>query len=115
MIGHYLLALTPDAEDDVLTGKLRPGSYGTETQRCLVGWAADYYLETDEGNGIHRGRRQFENTQWGPTSGNVEVQFDELCSRFGTERIGKAIRNRILTNQARRALTQEAVCSPSVS
>ena len=29
MGGHYLLTLCPAAEDAILTGNLRPGSYGS--------------------------------------------------------------------------------------
>jgi hypothetical protein len=99
MIGHYLLTLTPDAEDDVLTGILKPGSYGNETERCLVGWAAGYDVEHH-----HFTRRRLErNTHWGFTC--IEERFDGLCYRFGVERIANAIRSRILANQAHRALS----------
>jgi hypothetical protein len=98
MIGHYLLTLCPEAEHDVLTGKMRPGDYGCDTARCLVGWTADTTNET-EGLGS---RPQHAHTGWKYYS--VEDRYDTLCERFGTERINAAIRNRILSNQARRTL-----------
>jgi hypothetical protein len=105
MIGHYLLTLTADAEHDALTSVMRPGSYVTpDGGRCLVGvcagmsWRAPYH---------HASTREHFKYYGGCVLGHgfpVEYRYDDLCKRFGVERINAAIRNRILTNQARRAL-----------
>lgn len=114
MIGHYLLTLCQKAEAAILTGKMIPGGYGSKQIRCLVGWAADSY-RTRSGY-CHNGRPQHgAYTEWCDLDGwqvnCVEVRYDHLCARFGTDRINAVIRNRILANQARRALTgqREAV------
>lgn len=115
MIGHYLLALDEEAEHDVMTGKMNPGSYHFQDgSRCLVGWAADFRPGDDEdADNVFGRRRRFEkNTQYryGPsTCESIELRFDGLCDRFGVERIANAIRSRILTNQLRRQLQGQAV------
>lgn len=117
MIGHYLLTLTPEAENSILTGRLAPRSYGNDDGgRCLVGWAADC-TERDGDNGK---RPQFlENNEWprnavGAFGRSVEYDYDDLCDRFGEQRVNAAIRNRILANQARRALRQPVEAQAAV-
>lgn len=103
MIGHYLLSLCPDAESAILTGKMKPDDYGTPTVRCLVGWAADHY----HGHPASRPRFYESADLWTQTRqeyADVEIRYDRLCRRFGTDRTNGAIRNRILANQARRML-----------
>lgn len=104
MIGHYLLTLSPEAEEAILTGKLMPGAYGTETERCLVGWAAD--VRTDGYGDFTTPRRPQHWISWQPKTERVDVenQYDNLCERFTPERVNVAIRNRILANQTRRTL-----------
>lgn len=124
MIGHYLLTLCPEAEDAILTGRLEPGSYGIEDVRCLVGWACDA-TEKNTPNGDlldgDAGRPEHAHTQWRwrepdpyfpgnmrtRFGASIEERFDDLCERFGTERIGRLIRDRILANRARRTLVRE--------
>lgn len=103
MIGHYLLTLCPDAEEAILTGRLKPGAYGTETERCLVGWAADVITDID-GDHTEPGRHwNFLRTQY-RNEESIENRFDELCERVGTDRAASLIRERILANIARREL-----------
>ena len=118
MIGHYLLTLCPAAEHDVLTGKMRPGDFGTVKERCLVGWAADTTQFAFNREVFVSGRRwghrpQHLHTAWRPKYEDdgrviaIECQYDDLCARFGIERTNRAIRNRILNNQARRELRRQ--------
>ena len=104
MIGHYLLTLTSEQEDRVLCAQLHPGPYACG---CLVGTANDAWQDRDA-----RGAKGHINfTRWADRhdprrqaypqrSGH---QYDELCGRFGAERVNAAIRNRILTNRWWRA------------
>ena len=103
MIGHYLLSLCPEAEHDVLTGKMLPVNYARHDARCLVGWAADISNVSVAASRLRHYRSA--------TRGNVDFLYDELCARFGTERINAGIRNRILTNQARRTLKDVPVAA----
>jgi len=105
MIGHFLLTFTPDVEHDVLTRKMQPGAYEhPDGSACLVGVAAGIDPESDLYG--HR-RRYFLSGDWNDTS--IEYRYDCLCARFGTERVNRAIRNRVLANIARRTLIREAV------
>jgi len=112
MIGHYLLTLTPPAEHDVLTGKMMPGAYNDGNgERCLVGWAADASISWKNSPTYGRfRRRQHLNAHFSPRA-RVEETYDGLCARFGVDRVNGAIRNRILSNIARRELAgvREAV------
>lgn len=106
MINHYLLGLTVEEEDRVLTTTMRPGSYHDMGIHgpCLVG-VVRWPNPT-----IHR----FVNL-WPPLANDFttnflspERRYDELCKRFGTSRINTVIRNRVLANRVRRML-QDAV------
>jgi len=101
VIGHYLLTLTAEQEDRVLTRAVSPMlglRYGC---RCLVATVLDriptWYekdMETaapQRGYGTHR---------YAPA-----YRYEELADRFGVERVNAAIRNRILSNRARRELS----------
>lgn len=108
MIGHYLLTLTQEQEDRVLTQRL---------QSCAVS-ELDYQarggclLQTVDG--VHVGSEiKRENAHYCDRprtalpyylSHHVGLAYDGLISRFDTERVNAAIRNRILSNRARRAL-----------
>lgn len=99
MIGHYLLTLTPIQEDRVLTHSFGP-TINRECERCLVmtvlpGVALDW-VGTTMGTA-----RPIEPGRWMNGPG---YRYEYLCFRFGTRRVNAAIRNRILANQARRAL-----------
>lgn len=110
MIGHYLLTLRPEQEARVLT--IPFGGIDDPAPDCLVtaaeseisyvaaldhcGWAAQYdYAACQpaaDGYWYSPGHR-----------------YEDLCKRFGTTRINRAIRSRILTNQLWRVLSQVAV------
>ena len=94
MVNHFLLTLTEEQEDRVLTGRLSPGEWSRQDgSRCLMGavnpttnhlftcggWRGDYQL-------------------------CIPVRYDNLCRRFGSPRVNNAIRARILANRLRRAL-----------
>lgn len=116
MIGHFLGTLTKKQEDRVLTEKLAraPNYITADGCRCLLGVTANIGFD-----GFREGRDQdvMDRAKWpgfarpaflatwprGPAV--VGARFDQLVSRFGPERINAAIRNRILSNRARRVLT----------
>ena len=116
MIGHYLLTLTPEQEDRVLTTAMNPGGYfRTDKEEfvgggpCLIGTACG---EDYEQVVAYRRRSMTVRMALGkpgdwPTG--IEPRYDHLCDRFGVKRVNAAIRSRILANQARRALQREAV------
>lgn len=115
MIGHFLGTLDTAAEDRILMGRLCAGSlrdpgageYVHGNSRCLVGAAHDAYKEPGKLWASFRHESQYL-TGWG--SGDcIEMQFDMLIMRFGAPRVTAAIRNRILSNRARRALSLETV------
>jgi hypothetical protein len=102
MIGHYLLALTPAQEDRVLSMPLHRGPYlQADGCRCLRGAAEDFIGRDVQG----RFRDRFAGrTSWNLAHETVGIRYDMLHFRFG-ERLNIAIRNRILSNRARRTLT----------
>lgn len=103
MIGHYLLALTKEQEDRVLTTKLAyaPSFIRLDGCRCLVGTVKNAYFDDNKHvTWSEDGPR----ATWFPK--HVGKHFDEVCKRFGEERVNAAIRNRILANRARRLLQQ---------
>ena len=101
MIGHYLLTLTPEQEGLVLTQTMGPGgklyrrspSPGCLLQ-CATGMTEWWVGVGDTGHELDTPFQR------------IAYRYDRTCERFGTERVNRAIRNRILTNQARRALRQ---------
>ena len=96
MIGHYLGTLTQEQEDRVLTSRLAqaPCFVRADGCRCLVGVAEDMGWQA----------RGFPRSGIARDIGKVGIRFDCLCERFGEPRINSAIRNRILSNRANRAL-----------
>jgi hypothetical protein len=89
MIGHYLLTLDAEQEERVLTTRMVGEPGFSSADRCLV--MVSHGLARDEHGGPHY-------------AACVPTTYDNLCKRFGEERINAAIRNRILANQARRTL-----------
>lgn len=101
-LGRFVDILAPHQEDRVLTTQMRGGSYMTLATKgpCLVGvvcmyghiGSTDEYMQLAEkyGSLLH--------------AGLVEYVFDRAVIRFGDQRVGTAIRNRILRNRARREL-----------
>jgi hypothetical protein len=115
MIGHYLLTLTADQEDRILTQHMVPGRKASEPRsrakymmddggRCLLGTAHDAWWEVAQWG--FRSRMRFF-SQW--LGLGVGDRFDDLCHRFGTARINTLIRNRVLSNRARRTLQSPGV------
>ena len=108
MLGHYLLSLSPAAEDAVLTSPMAPGHYVSDFNptRCLVGTAAGARAKPNSLCGIlwDRPGERSRYAAYHPMEGCVEARYDNLCKRFGTERINTAIRGRVLMNRLRRAL-----------
>jgi hypothetical protein len=105
MIGHYLLTLNEKQEDRVLTRKMRARGSSLQSIACLVITAQ---FRTDELAGCEaRGKGLL--SRWPPQGGAVfppvARHYDVACDRFGTERVNSAIRNRILSNRARRVLS----------
>lgn len=106
MIGHYLLGLTTEEEDRVLTTTMRPGCYHVAgiLGPCLVGVVR--WPNTSEHRSINA---------WPPSHFPVAVArvrapercYDDLCDRFGVARINGLIRDRILANRLRRTLQPE--------
>jgi hypothetical protein len=111
-IGHFLLTITPAEEERVLTSHL-----GSVMQsRCLLQTMSGqhcalpgtrHFIEA-----VHAHGAQTRNyVLWGRNLNitrrhHVGYQYDMLVDRFGLARVARAIRNRILANQARRVLAQ---------
>src|SRR5262245_38143852 len=102
MIGHYLNNLTPEGEERVLSLPLQPG--GIE-RGCLI-------ARGDDIKSLGQPTRHYlfwppfyaGGSNWGNTP-YVGKRYDDLYRRF-KERLNVAIRNRILSNRARRALQE---------
>ncbi len=104
MLGHYLLTLSEEQEDRVLTTAMRPGDYWAP---CLVGIVLGAEASESGLRDICNRRWPLAMSDWVIKSvrgRSVENSFDTLCLRFGIHRITGAIRNRILSNRARRIL-----------
>lgn len=103
MIGHYLLTLTPEQEDRVLTTTFEPVWTDVRQELGLPSHAPGIdprcgcLTMTVEGtlrpNWDTYGQR-----------GHPGFVYEDTCLRFGFERINAAIRNRILSNRANRVL-----------
>lgn len=94
MVGHYLLTLTPEQEDRVLTSRLVGGAFFARGGRCLIATVRDFRYNADVRQGAIPLRESIPG-----------IRFDMACRRFGEPRVNAAIRNRILANRARRVLT----------
>ena len=100
MIGRYLSKLTWIEEDRVLTRKMEPFHLAHEDSACLIGAV----------HGITERHLKCEFVPPALAAAEADVEqwlgmrYNWLCERFGTERVNAAIRNRILSNQARRTL-----------
>jgi hypothetical protein len=113
MIGHYLLTLTPEQEGRVLGERMaRADSFLRDDGcRCLLGVTDNVTKDVVHYLAVSRTIQQMTHAGYSALHqrDRVGVRFDNLCARFGEERVNMAIRNRILTNQARRTLTTQAV------
>jgi hypothetical protein len=105
MIGHYLLTLTAEQEDRVLTQTLTPGPYYLDGECCLIGTVNDarrtYPAQFSWDVHVAWAERYDVVLRDG---GHLGCLYDEFCERFTAKRINAAIRNRILSNRARRTL-----------
>lgn len=109
MIGQWLALLNAEQEDRVLMRPMAPWvcctpmvgagclvenvgdvdpSFGTPELRMYRAPFPGAVIESPNGRG----------------SRGVGQEYDNLCERFGTERVNAAIRGRILRNRLRRAL-----------
>lgn len=111
MIGHYLGTLTEVQEDRVLTVQMQPvlpwAPYESDCGVCLVATALGYspsWLGKDTGSA--QPMRGYVNYRYSPA-----YRYEDLCERFGASRVNVAIRNRILSNRARRVLGNAVVCA----
>ncbi len=132
MIGHFLLTLSPEEEGRLLTGKLTPrlnDMHEVGGPGCLLQAVDDrslrdpfsrvrrdshHQLGATVRHMAIRGRLSSEsgwkdNLRHSILHWSVGHRFDALCERFGVERVGRVIRTRVLSNQARRALSQHGV------
>ena len=103
MIGHFLAQLTPEEEDRVLTTTMRPGDYYEAWDGINARWVGTCLVGVCHKHGSGEPFVLRLNTWSGPTRG-VEARYDSLCVRFGTERVNRVIRDRILTNRLWREL-----------
>lgn len=101
MIGHYLFTLSPEQEDGPLTEVMRPGC---APKGCLLGLTESRDVLNYLGSCGHTYSRRTGRLLSFRQAGYVGDRYDHLCPRFGTPRINAAIRNRILSNRARRIL-----------
>ncbi len=100
MIGHCVNNLSRASEDAVLTEPMLPlydGNHHYMRGPCLLMVASIRGIYTTLN--VWRGRfaGHFEEIA-------VGRYYDALCHRFGAPRVNAAIRNRILSNRARRIL-----------
>lgn len=110
MIGHYLNGLTPEKEDRALTQVYGVGmsfSFSHRWPACLIMAVEGVNYLTSSLVGYRQPAQQriprfAKNAYYRITS--LGFWYDELLRRFGQERVNAAIRNRILSNQARRVL-----------
>jgi len=99
---QYLASLTPVQEDRVLVRKLCPKFFATgdtiDSPGCLIG-------------AVHGATKR--HMTWLSPIGSackedanlgIGLRFNRLCAKYGVERTGAMIRNRILRNRAARAL-----------
>lgn len=91
-LGRYITALIPIEEDRVLLGRLIPDVLRDKTHAgCLIGLARDF----------RRGQSKSPQVR-ADIQALVGHQFNVTVDRFDIERVGAAIRNRIIAKQAAR-------------
>ena len=101
MIGHYLMTLTPEQEDRLLTQMFGPIAK-KQCGRCMVLVAMDL-----EFGHYATGLTEYE-SRYSPSetirAKSPGWRYEFLCERFGERRVNAAIRSRILANRASRVL-----------
>jgi len=102
MIGKFLEShFDAAAEDRILTQPFRRGNAGWSTSACLLSVGF-----TPDGATVYRRCGGYDRAM------DLAARYDRLCWRFGEVRVNAAIRNRILANQTRRALSGMREPSP---
>lgn len=95
MMNRYLRSLTPEQEARVLTERMEPYSPSTRATIGLpVHRECGCLVMTAEKTRV-----------WTPYNGlayKAGYRYEDLCKRLGVTHVNAAIRNRILTNIARR-------------
>jgi hypothetical protein len=106
MLGHFLNVLDPEAEQRLLTEKMAPVDYVGRASRCVVGCAYNMRRINEQ---LVPSPEDLPTAWKGALACSVEDRYDELCSRFGPDRINTAIRDRVLQNQLYRTLRPQPV------
>jgi len=108
MIGLYLATLTPKEENRVLTKHFEPNQ--TE-QRLRLGLPIDATCGCLQMTALGVEYWSLVEEKIGYMRAKAGYRYEFLCERFGIARMNRVIRERILANQARRALAsvREAV------
>ena len=97
MIGKWLATITTEMEDRLLTNEFHDDG---DWCACMVGTA--FGATRKYGGVLHVPDRE----EWGrPLRYDAGMRYEYLRIRFGLERLNAAIRNRILSNRARRTMT----------
>ena len=121
MLGHMLDHLTLEEEDRVLCTTMKPGSYLplSNSGPCLI---SVIMSPSSNVSIFHRDYRQFQDAvvkrfnKYKTSRGLfVTTQYDFLCHRLGTDKANAIIRNRILANQVKRALTSVRRTKPCLT
>lgn len=114
MVGHYLLTLSAEQEDRVLTEHFSPAlSHATGCCLVMLMTRSAHVTECESRgeNWCERQNRLHRAGERWAMLGRFDAAFpyEVLCSRFGAARVNAAIRNRILSNRARQVLSRETV------
>ena len=111
LIGDFLATLTVEQEDRVLMNTMKQGAC-----QCLLATAMP-----ELGNNVFRHEYDRSHRRKGfpakpPFWGEdyAGTRFDWLASRYGEDRMGTLIRNRILANRLKRELSQPKSAAPSL-
>ena len=115
MIGKFLNAATTEMEDRLLTGRLVPHTLADGNGvGCLIGQA----YGAAQGDGAwytDLPRSVVEEIEF-CVSSSLGTHFNQFVGRVGIQRAAELIRNRILSNRARRELApvvRETLCGVS--
>lgn len=110
MLGHHLNTISRGAEERLLTRPFKPYlEVFSETSGDPIAMGANRcYMQV-----IHPKVDAYDAfaIDWDPKRRGYSPahQYEALCDRFGSERVNRAIRQRILTNQFWRACVEERI------
>src|SRR5882672_7532324 len=102
MVGHYLLTLTEEQEDRVLTQNFAP--VATAAQICWGCLCMTASGDKNDKTGVHNPEELTRGNPFGRVWRSPGWVYEYACMRFGVPRVNAAIRNRILTNRLWRML-----------